>query len=54
MLIQISEHFNLDTSLIQASTNSQGSFEISFQWANFQTAMFQGRRTKGYKKPGGM
>lgn len=48
----IAYEFNI--SPLQASTNSQGSFEISFQWANFQTAMFQGRRTKGYKKPGGM
>lgn len=46
--------YEFNVSPLQSSTNSQGSFEITFQWANFQTALFQGRRTKGFKKPGGM
>ena len=46
--------YEFNISPLQSSTNSQGSFEVTFQWANFQTALFQGRRTKGFKKPGGM
>ena len=47
----IAYEFNI--SPLQSSTNSQGSLEVTFQWANFQNALFQGRRSKGYKKPGG-
>ncbi len=46
--------YEFNISPLQSSTNSQGSFEVTFQWANFQNALFQGRRTKGFKKPGGM
>ncbi len=33
---------------------SKGGFEVSFQWANMNTALFKGRRFKGWGKPGGM
>ena len=29
-----------------------GGFELSFQWANLNTALFKSRGSKGYKKPG--
>ena len=33
---------------------AQGGFEVSFQWANINNALFKGRRFKGWKKPGAM
>lgn len=33
---------------------AQGGFEVSFQWANMNNALFKGRRTKGWKKPAAM
>lgn len=30
---------------------AKNSFELTLQWANMKTALFQGRRTKGWKKP---
>jgi hypothetical protein len=36
------------------NNSAQGGFEVSFQWANINSALFKGRRTKGWKKPAGM
>lgn len=43
--------YELTTSTLANAANN--SFEISLQWANLKTALFTGRRTKGWKKPGG-
>jgi len=44
--------YELTTSKL--SSAAQGGFEVSFQWANMNNALFKGRRTKGWKKTGGM
>jgi type IX secretion system PorP/SprF family membrane protein len=48
----ISYEFNI--SRLQLTSRNQGGFEVAFQWHNFQNALFQGRRVKGFKKPGGL
>jgi type IX secretion system PorP/SprF family membrane protein len=43
--------YDLNLSFSEAS-RYMGGFEISFQWANLNTALFKRRGSKGFKKPG--
>lgn len=44
--------YELTTSYLNNA--AQGGFEVSFQWANINNALFKGRRIKGWKKAGAM
>lgn len=43
--------YDMNLSFSEAS-RYMGGFEISFQWANLNTALFKRRNSKGFKKPG--
>lgn len=43
--------YDMNLSFSEAS-RYMGGFEISFQWANLNTALFKRRTSKGFKKPG--
>ena len=43
--------YDMNLSFTEAS-RYMGGFEISFQWANLNTALFKRRNSKGFKKPG--
>jgi type IX secretion system PorP/SprF family membrane protein len=51
--IKVMASYEFNVSRLQMTTRNQGGFELAFQWHNFQNALFQGRRMKGYKKTGG-
>ncbi len=46
--------YEINISPLKATSKSQGGFEVALSWANLNSALFKGRRGKGFQKPGGM
>ena len=46
--------YEINISPLKTASKSQGGFEIALSWANLNSALFKGRRGKGFQKPSGM